>query len=55
MERCALKEDKRLLKQEVEKEHSIQNPLTGASANLKQSFLMQLKEGKSVEPYRFYC
>lgn len=54
MERCTLKEDKRLLKQEVEKEHSLQNPLTGASANLKQSFLMQLKEGRSVEPYRFY-
>lgn len=29
--------------------HCIQNPLAGASANLKQSFLMQLKEGKSAE------
>lgn len=27
--------------------HCIQNPLAGASANLKQSLLMQLKEGES--------
>ncbi|XP_033926809.1 inactive serine/threonine-protein kinase PLK5-like [Melopsittacus undulatus] len=47
MGRCTSKESKRLLKQEVEKENCIQNPLTGASASLKQSSVMQLKQGHS--------
>lgn len=48
-----LKQDERLLKEEVEKMHSLQIPLTGASVNLKQLLLIQLKEGKSAELYCF--
>lgn len=47
-----LKQDERF-KEEVEKMHSIQIPLTEASVNHKQLLLIQLKEGKSAELYCF--